>query len=199
MTGQTSLRSMHTNTPTHLLPSTLSAMGPRRPYDVDTIPPYETLAHYPELAIPTRLIRPTQSKLIIERLLALHRGEPAEGPDPCVHLVLVERHPLRPQRTSPLGSSVDARRINPSRPSLRAMSDYPVEGPDAQLIPFHHKPCDALLVSGGKVRASPTDIAHAQRMIMASGKLAQPGDTIWCEMCCELVREGSIQPRGGWM
>jgi hypothetical protein len=59
------------------------------PYDVNSIPPYEEMMTFPAVSIPTASIHPTQPVLMIDRILALHRGEPTEGPDPCPHVVNV--------------------------------------------------------------------------------------------------------------
>lgn len=59
-----------------------------RPYDIDTLPPYEDImATVPVRRVLTALLRPTQELVRIDRLIALSYGKPREGPDPYPHVV----------------------------------------------------------------------------------------------------------------
>ena len=59
-----------------------------RPYVEDDLPTYEQIhaTVEPEWVV-ADLLQPTQSTLDVARLVALHRGRPAEGPDPHPHVV----------------------------------------------------------------------------------------------------------------
>lgn len=62
-----------------------------RPYYEDNIPSYEWIhANRPVVSVPTHMLRPTQEKVVIDRLLAIARGEPREGPDKCPHVIFHE-------------------------------------------------------------------------------------------------------------
>jgi hypothetical protein len=62
-----------------------------RPYDEDDLPTYEWIhANVRPRPVWTTAVRPTQPMLDLDRLLAIHRGEPAEGPDPHPHVVQLD-------------------------------------------------------------------------------------------------------------
>jgi hypothetical protein len=57
------------------------------PFDEDAIPPYEEFMQLPFVHVPMDWLVPTQSKLVIGRLLDMLGGGPTEGPDPLPHVV----------------------------------------------------------------------------------------------------------------
>jgi ParB-like chromosome segregation protein Spo0J len=61
-----------------------------RPYDPDRILPYEQVVDIPSTPVPPAVLHPTQPVLRVDRLLAIAAGGPAEGPDPCPHVVDVD-------------------------------------------------------------------------------------------------------------
>lgn len=62
-----------------------------RPYDIEDIPSYEwIMTNRPVVSVPVYVLRPTQELVRIDRLLAIARGEPREGPDPYPHTVFVD-------------------------------------------------------------------------------------------------------------
>lgn len=59
-----------------------------RPYDVDSIRPYERImTEVPTTLVDVSALFPTQDKVRIDRLIALARGYQAEGPDLYPHVV----------------------------------------------------------------------------------------------------------------
>ena len=58
-----------------------------RPYDLDAMPTYEHIhATVPPTLVPPAALGPTQPMLDLARLLAIHHGQPPEGPDPYPHV-----------------------------------------------------------------------------------------------------------------
>jgi hypothetical protein len=59
-----------------------------RPYDEAAILPYDiVMANRPPITVDPATLHPTQRFAVIDRLVALNAGHPAEGPDPYPHVV----------------------------------------------------------------------------------------------------------------